>query len=140
MKKTIFIDESIYYYLLFDNYLKKEIYEQLRFFILDHFEFVSSVYSIIKIQQIFIKENQLESFFDFFYDINELIKIFYPIELNEFKEAFLNYKKHDLPYELIYYCTLLKKYSIDYLYSIKYKHYAKSLKQKLDIHLISPSP
>lgn len=139
MKKTIFIDESIYYYLLFDNNLKKEIYEQLRFFILDHFEFVSSVYSILKIQQIFIKENQLESFFDFFNDISELIKIFYPIELNEFKEAFVNYKKDDLPYELIYYCTLLKKHSVEYLYSFKFRNYAESLKKKHDIHLISPN-
>jgi len=138
MKKRIFLDDSILFFLIIENPFKKEIYEQLTYFIKNNYYPVSSLYSLLKIQNIFLKLNQHNEFFELFYDLQQFLENIYSIDKEDYKEAFILCKQFNIDFDLAYYIAMIKKHQIDKFYSVKFKDKREQLLNQFNISMIFP--
>jgi len=138
MKKRIFLDDSILFFLTIKHPLKKEIYDQLSYFIKNNYYPVSSVYSLLKIQNIFLKLNQLSHFFEFIYDLEQFLENIYPLDQEDYKEAIHLYKQFNIDFDLAYYIAMIKKHQIDKFYSVQFKDKREQLLNQFNISMIYP--
>lgn len=134
---SVMIDDSILFYLSFENSFKKEIIEILKDFIKNQKEIVSNVYSFIKIQNIFFELKKQKEFYEFYQDCNRFIKTIYPIDSKIYKNALNSFFINHLDFELALYIELLKELQIFFLFSLKFKKIDKTfLKDQFFIEII----
>ncbi len=138
MKKRIFLDDSILFFLIIKHPFKKEIYDQLTYFIKNNYYPVSSLYSLLKIQNIFLKLNQFNHFFELFYDLQQFLENIYSIDKEDYKEAFILCKQFNIDFDLAYYIAIIKKHQIDKFYSVKFKDKREQLFNQFNISIIYP--
>lgn len=115
--KSILIEDSILFYLIYKNSLKNQIIEILIDWIQHHNIVVSDIYAFFKIYQIFDKSNKIKEFFEFYHTCNEFITTIYPIDNKIYKNALTNSILHQINFDLIVHVELMKETNIQYLFS-----------------------
>lgn len=134
---SIMIDDSILFYLTFENSLKKDIIELLKDFIKNQKEIVSNIYSFIKIQNIFFEFKKQREFYEFYQDCNRFIKTIYSIDSKIYKNALNSFIIHHLDFELALYLELSKELQIPFLFSLRFKKLNRTLlKEQFFIEII----
>ncbi|GIX41181.1 MAG: hypothetical protein KatS3mg129_0914 [Leptospiraceae bacterium] len=137
-KKYIFLDDSILFFLSIQHPIKKEIYEQLSYFIKNNYYPVSSLYCILKIKEIFFEQKQIENFFEFYYDLENLLDKIFPFRNIDLKNTIHISHTYNQDFDLSYYIYLMKENQIYDFQSLQFKEQKKYLQEKFNIRLIYP--
>jgi hypothetical protein len=138
MKKYLFIDESILYFLLVSHPIKNEIYQQLKYLIQQDYQPVSSIYNIFKLKEFLFRVKQKQIFFEFFNDLENFLQIIYSLDLKDIKNSILLSKQFDLDFDLAYIIYSMNNNKINDLYSLQYKDKKDFVKNKFNIDIIFP--
>jgi hypothetical protein len=138
MKKYLFIDESILYFLLVSHPIKNEIYQQLKYLIQQDYQPVSSIYNIFKLKEFLFRVKQKQIFFEFFNDLENFLQIIYSLDPKDIKNSILLSKQFDLDFDLAYIIYSMNNNKINDLYSLQYKDKKDFVKNKFNIDIIFP--
>ncbi len=136
-KKSIFLDDSILFFLLFPNKQKEKIYYRLTEWIKDNYNLISSTYSLLKIKEIFLENNKLEIFFEFYKDISKIIEVFLPVENTEIEKTWIFIEKYQMDFDLAYYFSVIENHQIENFCTLRINNYKDDFIKKFSINFLN---
>ncbi len=116
--KTILIDDSILFYLIYKNSLRDQIIQTLMDWIKNHNIILSNVYAFFKIYQLFYQSNRVKQYYEFYQDCSEFITTIYSISDLIFKNALSNSIVYQINFDLCIHLESIKETKTQNFFSL----------------------